>query len=118
MKTNNRNASSSKSLMRISLPGFAGVTLILLMAGQATATVTTWDGPATGGVFNDDNNWNQNSPGDNTPLPNGPNDHAIIGGTVDIDGTITFDANATHLAQQSRIRPARCRSTPALINGR
>ena len=82
-----------------------GIVFVLLAMSPVTAvaTVTTWDGPATGGVFNDDNNWNVNSPGDNSPLPNGPNDHAIIGGGVNVDGTITFDADATPLREDYQI---------------
>jgi hypothetical protein len=63
---------------------------------RAQATTTYWQGPATGGVFNDDENWSEASPGDNSPLPQGPNDRAVFDTTI--DGTLTFDANATHAA--------------------
>jgi hypothetical protein len=56
---------------------------------------TYWDGPATGGVFNDDNNWNLESPGDN-PAPGGVNDQAHFDSNTNVDGTITFDANVKH----------------------
>src|SRR5262245_26338801 len=74
-----------------------GITFLVVFAFQgAQATTTTWIGPATGGVFNDDENWDNASPGDNGPLPQGPNDRAVFDTTI--DGTITFDADAKHLA--------------------
>ena len=87
-------------------------------ATTAVATLTTWNGPATGGVFNDDDNWTVNSPGDNAPLPNGPNDHAIFGGTVNVDGTITFDANSTHLRTTVQNTSGTLSFDTALLNGR
>jgi fibronectin-binding autotransporter adhesin len=65
-------------------------------AANAIATNTIWNGPSTGGVFNDDANWDVNSPGDNTPPPNGLNDLGIFNSATNVNGTITFDANATH----------------------
>jgi len=73
---------------------FGMIVLATIALQSARATTTTWIGPSTGGVFNDDDNWDNASPGDNGPLPHGPNDRAVFDTTI--DGTITFNADATH----------------------
>jgi hypothetical protein len=87
------NIGPAAILGRFTLPF---IFVLAISTGQAMAAATSWTGPQTGGVFNDDDNWSLNSPGDNTPPPNGPNDNATIGSNGTINGTITFDANATH----------------------
>ena len=70
------------------------VVVAILAAQSAVAITTIWSGSSTGGVFNDDANWTNASPGDNLPYPNGANDLAIF--NTSVDGTITFDADANH----------------------
>ncbi|MEX2310340.1 MAG: hypothetical protein WD738_22420 [Pirellulales bacterium] len=65
----------------------------LYIASSANATTTVWTGSSAGGVFNDDANWDANSPGDN-PTP--ADDLGIFNSTTNVNGTITFDADATH----------------------
>ena len=90
-------------LIRTANGGWRVVAAVVALwaAGPAHAAITTWTGPDTGGVFNDDANWSLDSPGDNVPPPpsNGLQDQAIFGGAgnVNVNGTITFDASVTHL---------------------
>ena len=70
------------------------VVVAILAAQSAVAITTIWSGSSTGGVFNDDANWTHASPGDNLPYPNGAND--LFNSGTNVDGTITFDADADH----------------------
>jgi hypothetical protein len=67
---------------------------LLVAASPALATTTVWTGSSTGGVFNNDANWSSlASPGDN-PIP--ADDLGIFNSATNVNGTITFDADATH----------------------
>jgi len=68
--------------------------LTVYLSATTLGASTYWEGPTTGGVFNDDDNWNLNSPGDN--VPGGLNDQAHFNSDFNVDGTITFDADVTH----------------------
>ena len=68
----------------------------LTTAGSwAVAATTVYTGVSGGGVFNDDDNWSLASPGDNLD-PDGLDDLGIFNSATNVDGTITFDADATH----------------------
>jgi hypothetical protein len=87
MATNDRVAAKFQRL----LFSFA---LAISTSATALGASTYWEGTLTGGVFNDDENWNLNSPGDN--VPNGQLDQAHFNSDYNVDGTITFDADVTH----------------------
>lgn len=107
MKTNARSSLLSFACppRRLSYVSVLAATCVLctyFAVSSLHAATTTWSGPNTGGVFNDDANWTADSPGDNTPPPNGLNDLGIFNNTTNVNGTITFDANATHASTQFR----------------
>ena len=66
--------------------------LCLLAAGPMThAATTVYVGPGTGGVFNDDANWSGLAPGNAAA-----NDLGIFNSGSNVNGTITFNADASH----------------------
>ncbi len=70
----------------------AALAAVLGGATHTPAATTVWTGPSTGGVFNDDANWSGVAPGNDDPAT----DLAIFNSATNVDGTITFNADATH----------------------
>ena len=60
-------------------------------AGSVRAVTTVWEGPSTGGVFNDSANWSSNVPGQTNPA----SDLGIFNSDTNVNGTITFNADVT-----------------------
>ncbi|MEZ6191046.1 MAG: hypothetical protein R3C45_07105 [Phycisphaerales bacterium] len=63
--------------------------LCLLPAPMAHAATTVWTGSSAGGVFNDDANWSGVAPI--------AGDLGIFNSATNVNGTVTFNADATHL---------------------
>ncbi|HEX7010791.1 MAG TPA: hypothetical protein VF184_12480 [Phycisphaeraceae bacterium] len=64
---------------------------VLGAAPAGLAATTVWVGSSSGGVFNDNANWSSQAPGNTSPA-----DLGIFNSSTNVDGTITFTANATH----------------------
>lgn len=68
----------------------AGIAALCLMpAPMAHAATTVWTGSSAGGVFNDDANWSGVAPI--------AGDLGIFNSATNVNGTVTFNADATHL---------------------
>ena len=69
----------------------AWVASFLLCCGSTRAATTVWVGSSSGGVFNTDSNWSSLAPGDSSP-----SDLGIFNSATNVNGTITFNADASH----------------------
>lgn len=68
-------------------------TLCILATSTGThAATTVWTGSSAGGVFNDNANWSALAPGNTDPA----SDLGIFNNATNVNGTITFNADATH----------------------
>lgn len=90
-ESNHRTAPGTfRAPLRRLLP--AGAAALCLMSGPTTQAATTvWTGSPTGGVFNDDANWSGVAPGNADP-----SDLGIFNSATNVNGTITFNADANH----------------------
>ena len=70
---------------------------ILLMAftSTASAVTTVWSGSSAGGDFNTPGNWSAGVPGATSAA-----DLAIFNNTTNVNGTVSFSANANHATVQ------------------
>jgi hypothetical protein len=78
-------------------PLIAIATAILLIAyiSPASAVTTVWSGSSTGGDFNTTGNWSAGVPGATSAT-----DLAIFNSTTNVNGTVSFSANASHATVQ------------------
>jgi hypothetical protein len=94
----NRMSRSSASSTDRSISTLAillvAVTLSLL-ASTASAVTTVWSGSTSGGDFNTSANWSSGVPGSTSAA-----DLAIFNNVTNVNGTVSFSANASHATVQ------------------
>lgn len=87
---------AGRSLVSASgLPAIAIAILVIACTPPASAVNTVWNGSSAGGDFNATENWTLGVPGATSAA-----DLAIFNSTTNVDGTVSFSADASHATLQ------------------